>query len=156
MASAVMEHCRRNTRRVDLRKFQQGAREMSLGLNMRLSEGNIRDLFKQADSDQDGYITFLDALRAMSSPVPRWKKMKQREFADNMSRSVEVQQWALLTNKGIMSLTWQQLAQRVQARSASLTYGFAGDVHHIVDSRVKAPFATFEVASRRRALRRKY
>lgn len=130
---------------------------MGLGLNMQLSEGNIKDLFAQADSDQDGYITFLDVLRAMRAPVTRWKRMKQREFADNMARSVDVQKWNLLVNRGTMSLTWRQLIQRAQTRSASLTYGpLAGDVHDIVDNRVKAPFPMFEVSSRRRALRRKY
>ena len=154
MASAAMEHCRRHTRRIDLRMFKQGAREMSLGLKMHLTEGNIRDLFTQADSDKDGYITFLDALRAMRAPVPRWQKLKQREWADNMARSVEVQEWNKLVNQGVLSLTWRQVAERVQTRGASLTYGFAGDVHHIVDNRVKAPFAVFEVASRRRAAKK--
>jgi Ca2+-binding EF-hand superfamily protein len=36
---------------------------MSHGLNLRLSDANIKDLFLQADTDKDGYITFLDALR---------------------------------------------------------------------------------------------
>jgi len=52
MAGGVMEHCRQHTRRFDLRKFQAGARDMSHGLALRLSEANIKDLFKQADSDK--------------------------------------------------------------------------------------------------------
>ena len=152
MAAAVMAHCQRHTRRLDLRMFQAGARNLSLGLDLRLSEANIKDLFVQADTDRDGYITFLDALRALRLPVGRWEKLKRQEWHLNGSLPLEVQRTNQERNAGILSLTWLQIAQRVQARQASLGYGTASDVHHIVDNKIRAAFPEFEVASRRRAL----
>lgn len=52
MAAAVIKYESRHTRRLDLRKFQASARDMSRGLDLRLSEANIKDLFSQADSDK--------------------------------------------------------------------------------------------------------
>jgi|LauGreDrversion2_3_1035106.scaffolds.fasta_scaffold118728_2 hypothetical protein len=52
MAAAIMKYETRHTRRLDLRKFQASARDMSRGLDLRLSEANIKDLFSQADSDK--------------------------------------------------------------------------------------------------------
>ena len=152
MAAAVIKHESRHTRRLDLRKFQAGARDMSLGLNLRLSEANIKDLFSQADSDkvfsclsdfafslacafqrrspslcaaaqrscvswdlqvsaltakisttflpnQDGYITFLDALRALRSKSSHWERAKRNEFSRNGTLPVETQRWNRAMNQ---------------------------------------------------------
>jgi hypothetical protein len=68
---------------------------------------------------QDGYITFLDALRALrSKPAGQWEKLKRLEWSRNGSLPVDVQRFNKVLNKvrrerveeeGVMESAWAWL-----------------------------------------------
>ena len=57
------------------------------------------------------------------------------EACVELKQKIDGMMMAACAVQGVLSMTWLRLAEQVQTRNCSLTYGSAGDVHHVVDNR---------------------